>query len=83
MDAKALRVLLVVVALALTGCGASAESAGSGMTLYTCATANVEQALVSAFEQAHPGTRRTCKVARRAPDSARAWIASIGQPQVL
>ena len=34
-------------------------------------------------EQAHPGTRRTCKVARRAPDSARAWIASIGQPQVL
>ena len=57
MDAKALRVVLVVVALALTGCGASAESAGSGMTLYTCATANVEQALVSAFEQGHPGAK--------------------------
>lgn len=57
MGAKELRVVLAVVVLALTGCGGSAESRESGMTLYTCASANVQQAVASAFEQAHPGTK--------------------------
>jgi iron(III) transport system substrate-binding protein len=59
MGARALRVVLVVVALALTGCAGSAESSGSAMTLYTCSSANVEQAVVAAFEKEHPGAKVT------------------------
>lgn len=50
--------LSVMLACALAGCGSSSGSGGSGsLTLYTCASANVEQAVVAAFEKAHHGTK--------------------------
>ncbi len=51
-------VLLGVVALVSTSCGSSSRGAKSStITLYTCASANVEQAVVTAFEHAHRGAK--------------------------
>lgn len=44
----------VMAACGGTGSGGSVKS----MTLYTCASANVEQAVIKGFEAAHPGTTR-------------------------
>lgn len=47
-----------VFALAVAGCGSgSGSSSSSTMTLYTCASANVEQAVVKAFEHDHDGAK--------------------------
>lgn len=50
-------VVSAIVVLVLTGCGSSSDGAGGGqaMTLYTCATDTVEQAVVHAFEKMHSG----------------------------
>jgi len=47
-------VALVVVPV-VAACGSSSGS--SSMTLYTCASANVEQAVVAAFEKEHAGAK--------------------------
>ena len=49
-----LLVALVVVPV-VAACGSSSGS--SSMTLYTCASANVEQAVVAAFEKEHAGAK--------------------------
>lgn len=49
---------LALVTAALTSCGSGSGSGSpSAMTLYTCASANVEQAVVTAFEHQHHGAR--------------------------
>ena len=49
--------MLAAVGLVTTACGGTGSGGDSkAMTLYTCASANVEQAVVTAFERAHPGT---------------------------
>ncbi len=54
----AVPVLAVVLALALAGCTSNASGgSGKSITLYTCATANVEQAVVKGFQAAHAGTK--------------------------
>lgn len=69
MTLRAPWIFAVVTAFALVtaGCGSASGSksaSGSGsksgastMTLYTCASANVEQAVVAAFEKAHGGAK--------------------------
>lgn len=50
--------MLAILAMLAAACSSGASSRGSTtMTLYTCASANVEQAVVRAFEQAHPGSK--------------------------
>jgi iron(III) transport system substrate-binding protein len=63
----ALRTTLVITALtaltaAAAGCssgtgGSKAAAAPSPITLYTCASANVEQAVIKGFQAGHPGTK--------------------------
>ncbi|MGH8962782.1 MAG: extracellular solute-binding protein [Jatrophihabitantaceae bacterium] len=50
---------LAVAVLIVSACGNGSGSGvgSSSMTLYTCASANVEQAVVSAFERAHHGAK--------------------------
>jgi iron(III) transport system substrate-binding protein len=64
------------VALVTTACGGGTGSGGDSkaMTLYTCASANVEQAVVTAFEKAHPGT--TVNVFRAATGQLNARVAA-------
>lgn len=70
-----LRVCVVaLLALALPACGGSSGSGASSMTLYTCASANVEQAVVSAFEKAHQGA--TVKVFRAPTGQLNARVAA-------
>lgn len=45
----------MILVLLSAGCG-SKPAAGDSMTLYTCASEGVEQAVVTAFESAHKGT---------------------------
>jgi iron(III) transport system substrate-binding protein len=68
--------LLAVISLLTCACGAGSGSAGDSktMTLYTSATANVEQAVVSAFEKAHPG--KTVNVFRAATGPLNARVAA-------
>lgn len=48
--------LAFAVALPAAGCSGSAGSRdSSALTLYTCATESVEQAVIQGFEKAHPG----------------------------
>lgn len=49
--------LLISVALAAAGCGSGSRSGESAMTLYTCASSNVVQTVVAAFEKAHAGAK--------------------------
>jgi iron(III) transport system substrate-binding protein len=47
----------IAVAISMSACGAKASStSGGAVTVYTCASANVEQALVKGFEADHPGS---------------------------
>lgn len=61
MIVRATRAVVAVSLMAglTAACSSSAGSAGSttSMTLYTCATANVEQAVVKGFQAANPGTK--------------------------
>lgn len=57
VGARAVGLVLVLFVLVSAGCGGSARSGAPRMTLYTCASANVEQAVVSGFRKAHPGAR--------------------------
>jgi iron(III) transport system substrate-binding protein len=60
MIVRAPRVILAMSLLAAVTAGcASASSSGSAksMTLYTCTSANVEQAVIMGFEAAHSGTK--------------------------
>ncbi|MGH8859970.1 MAG: extracellular solute-binding protein, partial [Jatrophihabitantaceae bacterium] len=50
-------VALLLAALVSAGCGSTTKSGASAMTLYTCKTDNIEQAVVAAFEHAHPGAK--------------------------
>jgi iron(III) transport system substrate-binding protein len=50
---SALAALVVVTAAA--GCTSDAGSSSKKLTLYTCAAAPVEQALIKAYEHGHPG----------------------------
>jgi iron(III) transport system substrate-binding protein len=56
------RCILAVTALLLAGCASSATKSGGpaaakSITLYTCATENVEQAVITAFEKANAGAK--------------------------
>jgi iron(III) transport system substrate-binding protein len=61
MSVRARRSALVLVAMLLlaAGCSSSGRASGSGksITLYTCATDTVEQAVVTAFEKANDGVK--------------------------
>ncbi|MEP6599924.1 MAG: extracellular solute-binding protein [Actinomycetota bacterium] len=61
MSVRTRRILVLGMACAVAAVTASCASGSaarhSTMTLYTCASANVEQAVVSAFEKAHSGTK--------------------------
>jgi iron(III) transport system substrate-binding protein len=61
MTRRRYRALLAVpvLAVALAGCSSGAGSGGSGksITLYTCASADVEQAVVHGFQAAHSGAK--------------------------
>ncbi len=59
MIVRAAWILPIVTALAVVtaGCNSGVESGSSSMTLYTCASANVEQAVVTAFEKAHDAAK--------------------------
>ena len=49
---------LSVVALVAASCSSNSSGGSkSDLTVYTCASANVEQAVVKAYEGAHPGTK--------------------------
>src|SRR5438270_11099413 len=48
-----------LLAALVAGCTSTSAQAGSSLTLYTCASANVEQAVVAGFEKAHSGTKVT------------------------
>lgn len=77
MGKRARRLAVHTVALALAcalgGCGTgSGSGAGSkSMVLYTSASANVEQAVVTAFEKANPGSKITVFRAATGPLNAR------------
>lgn len=49
----------VLLAPLIGGCTSTSAQAGSSLTLYTCASANVEQAVVAGFEKAHAGAKVT------------------------
>lgn len=49
----------VLLAALVAACTSTSAQAGSSLTLYTCASANVEQAVVAGFEKARPGTKVT------------------------
>lgn len=57
------RIVLVIALLAgvTTGChsgsGSGSGGSSSSMILYTCASANVEQAVINGFQAVHPGTK--------------------------
>jgi iron(III) transport system substrate-binding protein len=57
MGARTVRAMLVFAVLLSAGCGARSGSGGSAITLYTCASPDVEQAVVSAFVHEHPGKK--------------------------
>jgi len=59
------------IALLGTACDSGSSTGSKTMTLYTSATANVEQALVAAFEKAHSGTKITVFRAATGPLNAR------------
>jgi iron(III) transport system substrate-binding protein len=59
------------LAVVSTACDTSPGSSAKTMTLYTSATASVEQALVAAFEKAHSGTNITVFRAATGPLNAR------------
>jgi iron(III) transport system substrate-binding protein len=66
---------IVVLALLVDGCGGSDSSGSSkSLTLYTCASENVEQAVVNGFRAAHPGT--TVNVFRAATGQLNARVAA-------
>lgn len=57
---QSFRVVLVagLLAGAMAGCASSGSNGSSrSLTLYTCSSANVEQAVIRAFESAHAGTK--------------------------
>lgn len=61
MAARA-RITVGISVLALVAASCSSSPAGDSkadLTLYTCASANVEQAVVGAYEGAHPGSKVT------------------------
>ena len=49
----------VLLTALIAGCTSTNAQPGSALTLYTCASANVEQAVVAGFEKAQPGTKVT------------------------
>lgn len=56
------RLGMAVVCVSLSvcaGCSSTSKPADTAMTLYTCASANVEQTVVAGFEKAHAGTHVT------------------------
>jgi iron(III) transport system substrate-binding protein len=57
MAVRAIRLVACTAVLASAAACGHAASGAKAMTLYTCATANVEQAVVKGFEKAHAGTR--------------------------
>lgn len=48
---------VAVLTVVVTSCSGGAQSGASAMTLYTCASANVEQAVVAAFKKQHHGAK--------------------------
>jgi iron(III) transport system substrate-binding protein len=51
-------VVIMVFVLGLTvGCGSGSGGSAKSLTLYTCASANVEQAVIRSFEAGHAGTK--------------------------
>lgn len=50
-------VALAVLASVTSACSSAGGDSSKSLTLYTCASADVEQAVVSAFEKAHGGVR--------------------------
>jgi iron(III) transport system substrate-binding protein len=59
MTQRSGRVLLAALVASLLAAACSSKPSASSMTLYTCASANVEQAVVTAFEKAHAGAKVT------------------------
>jgi iron(III) transport system substrate-binding protein len=59
------------VAVGTAGCGTASASESKTMTLYTSASANVEQAVISAFEKANAGTKITVFRAATGPLNAK------------
>jgi iron(III) transport system substrate-binding protein len=88
---RATRAILVVSLLVavMAGCGGG-TSGGSAksMTLYTCARANVEQAVITGFKAAHSGTevkvlraptgQLNARVAAGSPIASPDWAAMSG-----
>jgi iron(III) transport system substrate-binding protein len=54
---RATATMLATLLLLAAACSNASSRGSSTMTLYTCASANVEQAVVSAFEKLHPGSK--------------------------
>jgi iron(III) transport system substrate-binding protein len=76
MAGRSRRALVLAVSCAIvasvTGCGTGSGSGSStAMTLYTSTSANVEQAVVTAFEKANPGTKVSVFRAATGPLNAR------------
>ena len=54
MRAAWIIVVSLLIALAATGCTSSGNADAKRITLYTCATASIEQAAIAAYHKTHP-----------------------------
>jgi iron(III) transport system substrate-binding protein len=55
MRAPRLTVVALLVTLAATGCSSAHGGQSNNLTLYTCVTDTIEQAVIKAYKQKHPG----------------------------